>query len=453
MRAVHWRAMPARRLLPAALLALLLLPLPVLRAQDAPAVDVAPPEVVPPPPEDVLDTFDASELKKHLAFLASKRCEGRPSGLEGCDVAGEYIVERATEWGLEPAGENGTYKQEMQVRIVPFPGQEVPEEAGETGTTFNVVGIVRGSDEKLRDEYVVMSAHYDHVGRKSKRKIFYGADDNASGTSALLQVARAFAEPDAPRPRRSILFLWCTAEERGLLGSKHFVDNPTVSVANMVANLNIDMVGRNSSKELHVYGNASSPDLDAAHNRAAELSGFAFLAKTGSIFLRSDQVNFYRRDIPCLFFTSGLHKDYHSTDDTAARIDTKKASRAALHAYATAWEIANRTERPRFTKMDESASSGPLGAVLDAVPRENLPERLQPDEGHGAVLVRTVMDGGRGAESGLEPNDWILGIDGDDLPDDDPVGAIETAVAEAKKRVVLRVVRGTRALKVTVKVD
>jgi Zn-dependent M28 family amino/carboxypeptidase len=290
------------------------------------------------------------------------------------------------------------------------------------------------------------------VGRKSKKKVFYGADDNASGTSALLQVARAFADPEAPRPRRSILFLWCTAEERGLLGSKHFVDNPTVPVAAMVANLNIDMVGRNSSKEMHVYGNASSPDLDAAHNRAAEISGFRFLAKTGSIFLRSDQVNFYRRDIPCLFFTSGLHKDYHATSDTAARIDTGKASRAALHAYLTAWEIANRTERPRFVKMDERASSGPLAAVLDLVPRENLPDRVQPADGCGAALVRTVMDGGPAAEAGLQPGDFILEVDGKDLPEDDPVGAVEEAVAQADKRVVLRIARGTRTIKVTVKV-
>jgi hypothetical protein len=440
----------ARRVLPPVLAVLVagtaLLPWRALADAEAPAA-------VPPPPDVIMKTFKAAEVKSHVAFFTSKKCAGRASGLEGCDIAGDYIVEQVTEWGLEPAGEDGTFKQHMQVRLVPFPGQEVPKDAGSTGTTFNVIAILRGEDEELRDEYVVLSAHYDHVGRKSKRKIFYGADDNASGSSALLQVARAFAEPDAPRPRRSILFLWCTAEERGLLGSKHYVDNATVPVANMVANLNIDMVGRNSSKELHVYGNASSPDLDSAHTKAAETSGFAFLAKTGSIFLRSDQVNFYRRDIPCLFFTSGLHKDYHATSDVAARLDTKKASRAALHTYLTAWEIANRDERPRFVKMDESASSGPLGAVLDAIPAENLPERLQPREGEGVVLVRTVMDGGRGAESGLKPNDFILAVGGKGLSQDDPVGAVENAVADAKKRVVLSIVRGTRKLKITVKVS
>ncbi len=422
------------------------------RAQDAPAAPAAAPETVPSAPAAVLETFKAAEVKKHIGFFTSKKCAGRASGLPGCDLAGEYIVERATELGLTPGGENDSYTQELQVPLKPFPGQKTRDDVGESGTSFNVIAILRGSDEDLRDEYVVMSAHYDHVGRKNKRKIFHGADDNASGAAALLQVARAFATPGAPRPRRSILFLWCTAEERGLLGSKYFVEHATVPVASMVANLNIDMVGRNASKEMHVYGNASSPDLDAAHAAAAKISGFRFLAKTGSIFLRSDQVNFYKRDIPALFFTSGLHKDYHATSDTAARIDTTKVSRAAKHAYLTAWTVAGRAARPRFTKMDASASAGPLGAVLDLVPRESLPARVKPKNGCGAALVRTVMDAGPAEEAGLRPGDFILEVGGKYLPEDDPVGAVEEAVGRAKKRIVLRVARGTRMIKVTVKV-
>jgi hypothetical protein len=429
------------------------LPVQEGRAQDAPATEEAQktPEQVPDAPPDIVKTFKAAELKSHLNFLASKKCAGRASGTEGCDIAGAYIEEKIIGFGLEPAGDDGGYRQEMTIRLTQFPGQEQLENLGEKATTFNLIGIVRGSDEALKDEYIVMSAHYDHVGRKSAKKIFLGADDNASGSSALLQVARAFAEPDAPRPRRSILFLWCTAEERGLLGSKHYVDNATVPVAQMVANLNIDMVGRNESKEMHVYGNASSPDLDSAHQKAAALGKFRFLAKTGSIFLRSDQVNFYKRDIPCLFFTSGLHSDYHATSDAPKRIDTGKASRAALHAYRTAWELANRTARPRFTKMDESASSGPLGAVLDMLPAEGLPKRVKVKKGYGAALVRTVMDGSRAAKAGLKQGDFILQVGGKDLPENDPVGAVEEAVGRAKKKITLRVARGRKTLRVTVK--
>ena len=426
---------------------------PAVGAQDTPTPEVAKatPAAVPDAPRAVVKTFKAAELKRHLNFLASKKLGGRASGTEGCDLAGAYIEEQIKSFGLEAAGENDGYRQELQVEFKRFPGQEELDNFGESVTTFNVIGVVRGSDEKLKDEYIVLSAHYDHLGRKNKKKIFLGADDNASGTSALLQVARAFAEKDAPRPRRSILFLFCTAEERGLLGSKYFVDHATVPVAQMIANLNIDMVGRNESRELHVYGNASSPDLDAAHQKAAALGKFTFLAKTGSIFLRSDQVNFYKRDIPCLFFTGGLHSDYHATTDAPKRIDTGKASRAALHAYLTAWELANRDERPRFTKMDEKASSGPLGAVLDVVPRESLPEHLKLKAGAGAALVRTIMDGSPAAEAKLKQGDFILQVGGQDLPESDPVAAVEEALGRAKEKITLRVARGRKTLKISVK--
>src|SRR6185436_2571923 len=114
--------------------------------------------------------------------------------------------------------------------------------------TFNVAGIVRGSDAKLSAEFVVLSAHYDHLGPRSKNKTYFGADDNASGTTALLEEAQAFSLPNAPRPRRSILILFCTGEERGLLGSEWFVNHPTVPLTSIVCDLNTDMVGRNAPK-------------------------------------------------------------------------------------------------------------------------------------------------------------------------------------------------------------
>src|SRR5213076_1496010 len=106
--------------------------------------------------------------------------------------------------------------------------------------TFNVIGVVRGSDPKLKDEYVVLSGHYDHLGPRNKNKTFFGADDNASSTTALLEEAQAFSLPGAPRPRRSVIILFCTGEERGLLGSQWFVEHPTVSLAQIVCDLNTD---------------------------------------------------------------------------------------------------------------------------------------------------------------------------------------------------------------------
>ncbi len=411
----------------------------------------------PPPPKEALTSIKAKEAKSHLYYLASNKLKGRASGLEGANLAADYLVKELKEYGYEPAGdgegEYQSFKQTMQIRVLPFPGQPQRggdnEAKGQMADTYNVCGLLRGTDEELKDEYVVLSAHYDHVGARSKKRIYNGADDNASGTSALLEVAQAFTVKGVPRPRRSILILFFTAEERGLLGSKHYANKPTVPISDIVCDLNIDMVGRNDAKEMHVYGNACSPDLDAAHIRAAEISGLRFLAKTGSIFLRSDQVNFYRKNIPCLFWTSGLHKDYHSTKDEAKRIVTSKLQRAARHAFATAWEVAHVTQRPRFVKMDANASTGPLGAVIDMMPAEDVPyDKMGADD--GAVLVRSVMDGSPAKEAKLAQGDIIIGLGGKPLPGADPVGALEAA-AQEKKQLVLRVLRGKRKLKVTIK--
>jgi hypothetical protein len=438
------------------------------RASDPPPTPQAPPPTappttppaappapvpVPPPPKAALDSIVAADAEKHVAFLAGPKCEGRGSGFEGCDVAGEYLVEKLKAFGLEPAGENGTYKQVFQVKIAPFPGQSssIDDLKKQTADTFNVCGVVRGADPKLRDEYVVLSAHYDHLGPRSKNKTYFGADDNASGTTALLEEAQAFALPGVPRPRRSILVIFCTGEERGLLGSQWFVEHPTVPLSQIVCDLNTDMVGRNKPKEIHCYGNASSVDLDSAHMEAAKFSGFTCVPKAGSIFLRSDQVNFYKRDIPCLFWTSGLHKDYHTSNDVASRIDDAKVARAALHAYVTAWIVANREARPRFQKMDANASAGPLGAVLEAIPTDDIPPAAKLGAGQGAALVRSVMDGTAAAEAKVATNDIILGVNDDPLSDEDPVGSVEEAVGKAKGKIVLRVLRGAKVLRVSVK--
>lgn len=435
-----------------------------VRAETGPAPTPPP----PPPPEAALESITAADAAKHVNLLAGAKMEGRGSGFAGADAAGKYLVAQLRAFGVEPAGaavaassavtgaaappDTIGYEQPFDIRLVPFPGQGPNDEAkGQVGSTFNVCGVVRGSDEKLREEYVVLSAHYDHVGKRAKKKVFFGADDNASGTTALLEVAQAFALKDAPRPRRSVLLLFFSAEERGLLGSRHFTEKPTVPLDRIVCDLNIDMVGRNKSKEMDVYGNGTSPDLDSAHLAAAARSGLRFTPRTGSIFLRSDQVNFYEKNIPCLFWTSGLHKDYHTEEDVASRIDDAKVARAATHAYLTAWEIANRPERPRFQKMDANASAGPLGAVLDMVQPADVPQ-AKLAEGQGLVVIRSVMDGTPAAEAKLQSGDHILGITDDPLPEDDPVGAVEKAMETAKgKKATLRVLRGTKVLRVTVK--
>ena len=405
-------------------------------------------------PEPGLKSISGGEAKKHVSYLTGRKCQGRASGLPGCDLAGEYLIKQVKAWGLEPIGEDDSFKQPFKVTILKFPGQPAPKgvQLGGSGETFNVCAVLRGSDAELSKEYIVLSAHYDHTGARSKKKIFAGADDNASGTSTLLEVAQAFVTKGVPRPRRSVLFLWVSGEERGLLGSKYFVDHPTVPLKDIICNLNIDMVGRNPKDDKHVYGNASSPDLDSAHRLAMDASKLKFIAKTGSIFRRSDQFNFYQKDIPCLFWTSGLHKDYHSVKDTANKLNSKQMGKMGKHIFATTWRLANRTARPRFVKMDAAGTAGKLGAVLNMIPPEEIP-RAKLGEGEGAALVSSVLEGMPAFEAKLQQGDLIVGVDGKALPDSDAVGAVETAAENASSKIRLRVFRRGRFLKITVKFD
>lgn len=213
----------------------------------------------------------------------------------------------------------------------------------------NVVGFFPGSDPEKSKEVIVYSAHYDHEGVDDRGEIYNGADDNASGTSGLLEIAQAFAA--APRPARSVLFLWVSAEEKGLLGSKWYADRPTLpDGARIVANINLDMIGRNDPARI---GATPSPDLpdhntlvvDAAETTKAE--GLEMLFDTDQFYGRTDSYNFAAKGIPVIFFFAGLHDDYHKPTDDAEKIDIEKAARVARAAFRLGWKAAQAPEPPR----------------------------------------------------------------------------------------------------------
>ena len=226
----------------------------------------------------------------------------------------------------------------------------------EDSTAPNVVGILEGSDPVLRDEYVVYSAHMDHVGTGTPDEdgdsIFNGADDDASGTSAVLEVAEAMASlPTAPR--RSMVFLIVSGEEKGLWGSEWYAENPTVPVASMVANLNADMVGRNWTDTIVAIGKEHS-DLGTTLERVNEahpelgMTAIDDLWPDERFYFRSDHFNFARKGVPILFFFNGTHEDYHGRNDEPDRIDNEKASRIARLLYYLGEEIANTDARPEW---------------------------------------------------------------------------------------------------------
>ncbi len=220
--------------------------------------------------------------------------------------------------------------------------------------TFNVIGVLRGSDPQLANEYISITAHYDHVGVGTPvhgDSIYNGADDNASGTAGVLELAEAFSSlPNALRPRRSILFLLVSGEERGLFGSCHFAENPTVLTNRIKANINLDMIGRYSGDGLEVIApgsnwlsnamirNAQSYGLKAHPDRHPE----------ARLIYRSDSFPFAYCNVPAAHCFTGIHDDYHQPSDEIDKINFADMEKIVRAVFLTALEIANREKIPPF---------------------------------------------------------------------------------------------------------
>ncbi len=227
-------------------------------------------------------------------------------------------------------------------------------------TGFNIVAIARGSDATMNRSYVAFGAHYDHIGvlpPVNGDSIANGADDDGSGTVALLAIARAFKERPA---RRSALFVWHIAEEKGLLGSEYFTAFPTVPIDSIVAQVNADMIGRNAKDSLYIVGPAAAPGgqsrvlgqvVDSVN--AALARPFTFNREWDSpthpeqIYQRSDHYNYAQKGIPIVFFTSGLHDDYHKVSDEVTKIDFDKLARVGDLLFQAGQALGNRPSRPR----------------------------------------------------------------------------------------------------------
>lgn len=228
---------------------------------------------------------------------------------------------------------------------------------------YNVVGIVRGTDPALSKTYIAYGAHYDHIGigePVNGDSINNGADDDGSGSVTLLAIARSWMQ--GPRPRRSALFVWHIGEEKGLYGSEAFTDKPTVPLDSVVAQLNADMIGRNGTDSLYIVGPGAAPNGQSAvvgsvvdSVNAAGPAPFTFNREWDTtshperIYYRSDHFNYARKGIPIVFFTSGLHDQYHKPADEAALINYDKMAKVGELMYRTGMALGNRATRPKPT--------------------------------------------------------------------------------------------------------
>lgn len=286
-----------------------------------------------------LESVAEADLRSWLTFLASPELQGRLPGSRGYDVAAQFCVSVFQSFGVDPVGDVASGQPTYFQRFTS--GKLV---------TKNVVGCIRGRDDRLRHEYVVVGAHLDHLG-SDEDLTYSGADDNASGVSGVLSLARAFSETGV-RPRRSILLVLYGAEELGLWGSQHFVKFPPVPLESIVAKLNLDMIGRNeeSSSEtaeenknrVHLVGSRRRSDhlhrLILASNRSI---GLDFEYDEERVYNRSDHYSFGEVGIPVAFFFTGFHPDYHEVSDTVDKINFEKMTRIVRLVYLTAFAVAD----------------------------------------------------------------------------------------------------------------
>jgi hypothetical protein len=321
-----------------------------------------------------INLIDSEDLESHVSFLASPYLKGRSNGEPELEIALNYIVSQARRIGLKPAnGQN--YLQSYCINRS-FNSLHMPQysliscgnlkNSGTSGkdefVLHNVAAWIEGCDPVLKSEYVVFSCHADHIGTRDD-SICAGADDDASGCAALLEIAEAFRNQDK-KPLRSVVFLWLTGEEIGLFGSQAYVNDPLFPLENTIADLNMDMIGRvkgvaDSTSETPVSGplgvfiiaDDQSRELMSIADEADKRSILAFdYSLSGrynhlNLFARSDHFNFVKKDIPILFFTTGLHSDYHTPGDVIEKLDFGKLELVARSAFEIGWEIANRKSR------------------------------------------------------------------------------------------------------------
>ena len=307
---------------------------------------------------DYAESITETELKTHLYTYASDEFMGREAGTEGETLAINFLKDYYKSTGVSGGSTNGSYFQEMTVT----------DRSGNSIDSYNVLGYIEGSDKA--NEVLVITSHLDHIGVEADGQINNGADDDGSGTVAMMEIAEAFieAKEDGNGPRRSVLFLHVSAEEKGLLGSKYYTDNPIYPLVNTVANLNIDMIGRVDSlhieqpdyiyligsdilsDDLHDVSEKANQDyvgltIDYRYNDPTTLVYEFGRWRENRYYYRSDHYHFIKNNIPAVFYFNGTHKDYHAPTDTVEKINYALLEKRTRLIFHTAWEIVNREER------------------------------------------------------------------------------------------------------------
>ncbi len=392
---------------------------------------------------------DSARVRADVAYLASDALEGRGTGTAGNDSAAAFAARRYASLGLRALTPG--YLQKFTARSAMSAHSGGPTAMA----TQNVVAFAEGRDPALRGQTIVIGAHIDHLGRSTvgaldpekSDAIRNGADDNASGTAAVLELARLFA---ARPTRRSLLFVNFSGEELGLLGSQYFVQHSPVPIDSVVAMLNFDMIGRLRGDELIVYGVATAREMRAVLDSANVGLGLR-VRGIGDGFGPSDHSSFFARDIPVLHFFTNLHDDYHRASDDAIRVNAGGAARVISLAERVVREIDAREARLTFVK---SAAPAPVAGsrTASSVYLGSIPDMSAPDV--KGLRLTGVRAGSPADAAGLRAGDVVVELGGKQVTDLQtysealysfkPGDAVDIVVLRDDRRVMVRVRLGQR---------
>lgn len=367
-----------------------------------------------------LESITTDDLIRHVKELADKKMEGREAGTRGGLAAAQYLADQLAQLRLSAAGSEGYFQ--------PLPPNY-----------RNVLALLEGRDRQLGSEVIVLGAHYDHIGyggygasRGPYGYLHPGADDNASGTSSVLEVAEAFTFlPEAPR--RSLLFAFWDAEEKGLHGSKHWAAHPTIAAKQVVAAINLDMLGRLRDRRLLIYGSRSGIGwrrLLSFQNDAALQLEFPWSLKPAS-----DHYPFFEQGVPVVMFHTGLHNDCHRPSDTPERLDPEGMRVVVRVLFSVLFELAEEPNSlPKFRPEAQNETADDERAAKTYLrPPERLGVGWREDAAVvGGIRVSHVFPDSPAERAGIQVGDVILRFASRVIQrDEDFFAAVRTAVSPA----------------------
>jgi hypothetical protein len=364
-----------------------------------------------------MESITADELYHYVEVLADDVYEGRTSGSRGGHAAAQWLIQQLRPFHLKPAGTDGDYVQKF------------------SDDCRNILVLQQGDDPQLQDEVIVVGAHYDHVGYGNSNnsfgpigKIHNGADDNASGTSVMLEAIEAFARSGL-KTRRTIAYAFWDGEERGLIGSRYWIAHPTLPIEHVKLNITLDMVGRLRDERLYLLGSRSGYGLRRLFSDPVDDS--LALDFSWDIKSNSDHWPFIEQRIPIALLHTGLHSDYHRPTDDVEKINRQGMREICRYLFASLVRVANEDRLPAFrdaVRRESETMRSTLEQPLPQATLNNWPSDQPPlprlgiswredDAEPGSVFLVRVVEGMPAASAGLEVGDRIDELDGHPFAD------------------------------------